>query len=344
MRPIPTPNRILLIRPSALGDVCRTVPLIASLKAAYPDAQIDWLVQEGFEDAIKAHPALNAAIPFPRKRLALSKLLRSSAARNEFHALRRRLREPNYDLVIDAQGLARSAIFARLTAAPTRIGHADAREFGALPMTHRVPSTSTHTVDRMLDLLTPLNIPILRDMRLTTPPQAAAHLATLIPGPPPIVIAPTSRWPGKRWPIASFTALTEALLNNSPHPIAIVAAASEHDQVAPLLDHFADNPRIINLLGKTTVGSLLAVIEHAPLVVANDSAALHIAVGFDRPLLALFGPTRTDTVGPYQRPHDVLQAAPPPAGATHKDDVLGTRLMSAITPQSAIEAALERLQ
>jgi ADP-heptose:LPS heptosyltransferase len=102
---VPDPSRILIIRPSALGDVCRTVPVLASLRRAWPQARIDWLVQDTFMDAIWYHPALTAAVPFPRaglsadvKRLRLGRVL---------GWMGRTLREPGYDLVLDCQGLGR---------------------------------------------------------------------------------------------------------------------------------------------------------------------------------------------------------------------------------------------
>ena len=86
-------------------------------------------------------------------------------------------------------------------------------------------------------------------------------------------------------------------------------------------------------------GALLAVIEHAGLVVANDSAALHIAVGFDKPIVALFGPTDTALVGPYRRNDAVLQRLTPGDRLDHKNDRLGAELMSRITLADALDAA-----
>ena len=64
------PSRILVVRPSALGDVCRTVPVVASLRAAFPDARIDWVVQDSFAAAVAAHPAVDEVVAFPRARFA----------------------------------------------------------------------------------------------------------------------------------------------------------------------------------------------------------------------------------------------------------------------------------
>ena len=159
-----TPERLLLIRPSALGDVCRTVPLLRSLRAAYPHAHIDWLVRSDWQDAISAHPDLDGVVPFHRDQLRHPW---KSSHRTAARTLRSALREARYDLVLDAQGLFRSGLAAHWTRAPRRIGFADAREGGRWGLTEQVEiPEGTHAVDRMLGLLSPLGIPAQTDLQL----------------------------------------------------------------------------------------------------------------------------------------------------------------------------------
>lgn len=343
----PAPSRILIIRPSALGDVCRTVPVLASLRAAYPQAHIAWLVQRGFEPAIAHHPALNEVIPFDRNRMAIKRLWTSSG-RDCLHDLIGRLRHARFDLVLDCQGLGRSAFFTQATRAPVRVGHKQARECAWLAYSRRVDSPTTrHTVDRMLDLVRELNIPIILDMRLYPGPAAETWAdTTLGPAatqPRTVLLAPTSRWAGKRWPIDRFTALAEQLLGeNTCTPtigrLLIVGGPAERDQCAPLLALADRDPRVIDLIGGTTVDQLLAAIGRADLVIANDSAAIHMAVGMGRPLIGLFGPTRIDLVGPYGRSEDVIQAKTPEPGQSHKDEAGGRAMMELI----GLDAVLSR--
>ena len=144
------PQRILFIRPSALGDVVRSLPVVASLRAAFPEATIDWLVQTEFVDAVAAHPDVTAVIPFNRSRLGRWYL---PGGLRSIRTLVGQLRERRYDLVIDGQGLGRSGYLARATRAPRRVGPDDAREFGWLGYTQRVKRHKTHTVERMLELV-----------------------------------------------------------------------------------------------------------------------------------------------------------------------------------------------
>src|SRR5215204_2287552 len=129
-------KRILIIKPSALGDVATTLPLLCDLKAAMPEAQVDWLVHPAYAPVIEGHDALHQAIPFDRKQLA-AWWYKPSAFRL-FKALIHQLRGNRYDVVVDAQGLFRSGFLARATGAKMRIGFGNAREGATLFYTHKV--------------------------------------------------------------------------------------------------------------------------------------------------------------------------------------------------------------
>ncbi len=341
---MPEPSRIIIIRPSALGDVCRSVPVLASLRAAYPDATIDWLVQDTFADAVRYHPMLDGVVEFPRKKLGISSKrgnpLPSIAWMND--SLRP---NPRYDLVLDAQGLFRSALFSRWTGATRRVGYRNAQELGHLFYTDafRV-NRERHAVDRMLSLVQASGVEPVRDMRLYTDPveRARSDAQPWSQG-RYAVLAPTSRWPGKQWPADRFTELARRLLARGAERVVIVGGPSEQAQIAPLLRWAAHEPRAIDLVGATSISRLMAVIERAALVVANDSAALHMAVGFDRPLVGLFGPTRIGLVGPYRRRRDVIQHTRPADRFDHKVGTLGLAMMRRITISEVLGACTERL-
>ena len=169
------PWHILIIRPSALGDVCRTVPVLASLRRAYPEARIDWLVQDSFVDAIWHHPGLSSAIAFPRKELGQD--LKAGRFWRVFQWMKKLKGgvEGRYDLVLDCQGLARSGFFAWASGARRRVGYADARELGWLGLNQRIKApASMHTVDRMLALVHGIGVEPVADMRLYCGPQERA--------------------------------------------------------------------------------------------------------------------------------------------------------------------------
>lgn len=345
------PRRILLIRPSALGDVCRTVPVLVSLKRAFPEASIDWLVQSEFVESVAPHPALHQAIPFDRRGLGRHWLWRRDG-RAEFRALVAHLRGKGgdgatrrYDLVVDCQGLGRSGFFAWASGARRRVGFANARELGWLGYTerHRI-SQELHTVDRMLGLVEAMGVAPSHDMRLYTTETDRRAIDPRLAGRRFAVVAPTSRWPGKRWPSDRFARVIEAMLGEEHvEGVAVVAGTNERPQCAEVLDLCARDERVVDLIGRTSVGGLMALIEASRFVLANDSAALHMGVGFAKPLLGLFGPTRIDLVGPYRRAGDVLQAVVPGRRTSHKDDDTGRAMMERISAEQVIDAVRERI-
>lgn len=339
-RPI---ERILIVRPSALGDVCRSVPVLVSLKRAHPDARIDWLVQDSFIDAIRGHPDLGEIIAFPRQDFG------RLARRGRFWRILRwlnKLREQHYDLVLDCQGLVRSSIFTRATRAPIRIGYRNAPEFAWLGYTGRpVVSLELHTVDRMLALVTAAGIEPIDDMRLYSHADDRAWLDRhdQLAGAPVIVVGPTSRWAGKLWPADRFKRVVSALLQSTNHTIAIVGSPDERDQCSPLLRLATRSDRVVDLVGTTSIGQLMALVERAALVLAHDSALLHMAVGFARPAIGLYGPTEIARVGPYHRDHDVIQHVTPGDLLDHKNESIGRGLMNRITVAEVVKAAEARL-
>jgi heptosyltransferase-1/heptosyltransferase-2 len=328
---------------------------LGNLRRAFPNAAIDWLVQEGFEDVLRPHPLISEVLTFPRKEFGRwAKGLKLGALRRYLHSLRDR----RYDLVIDAQGLFRSGLLTWATKAPRRAGYSDARELGPLKRiayTDLVPSDiETHTVERMANLTLPLLREVLgpgaavdvsaEAMRLYADGAAALWAEGVLPPlanpeAKTIVLAPTSRWPGKQWPDDRFAALAKHLLGQG-HRVMLVGGKNEAAQIPACLRVFdATLPTGRNLLGRTSIAQLMAVLARADLVVANDSAALHIAVGFGRPVVALFGPTRSHRVGPYPvAAHRVLQHVTPADSMVHKDEANGRRLMERITLEEVLAA------
>jgi heptosyltransferase I len=197
-------------------------------------------------------------------------------------------------------------------------------------------------------------------------------------GTPYAVIAPGSRWPSKRWPIERFADLIEPLLKRGFARVIVIGSPSEREQVAPLLER-ADvrcqvsgvresngeererltvgkvstteslspetchlTPAVVDLVGRTSIGQTMALIADAGLVIANDSAPLHMAVGFDRPCVALYGPTDPAEVGPYGLAECVVRAYQPPVGRgtepNFKAARLGDSLMRLISTAMALQA------
>lgn len=335
-------KRILLVRPSALGDVCRTVPVLVSLKRAFPEALIDWVVQDTFADAVAAHPDLNEVIAFPRGRFA--RWWRSPSAGAELWRWQAALRRRDYDVAVDCQGLLRSGLITAFSGAAMRIGHIDAREGAWLAYNERVRCAEcVHTVDRMLCLLRAVDAEPVADMRLYTADadrgwwcRTQGELG-IDDAEPYAVLAPTARWASKRWPIDRWAQLVGPLRDMGYSRCVVVGAPGEEQQVRALIEAGGDG--VVDLVGRTRVGQTMAVVQQAGVLIANDSAPLHMAVGFDVPVVALFGPTDPAKVGPYGRADSVIRRYAPTAGepAHFKDASLGDSLMRLIDADVVLE-------
>ena len=335
------PRRILIIRPSALGDIVRTVPVLAALRRRFPEARIDWLVRDTFVDAIAAHPALTGVVPFARTTLG------RQTRRGRFGDLARwlsMLRGTRYDTVLDCQGLFRSGFFAFATGAPRRIGYRDASELSWIFYNERVEASSTlHTVDRTLELARACGADVRHpDMTLYARDEERSQVIIEYPE-PYAVIAPTSKWPSKCWPIERFTQLAQHLAD---HPklgrVIIVGGPGERLHCAPLLELAERHPRITDRVGSTSIALMMAIVERAALVVANDSAPLHMGVGFKRPLVGLMGPTDPGLVGPYGRGADVIQHIEP-GDEFYCRDARSADMITRISLGEVVEACDERL-
>ncbi len=300
--PLPNPpRRILLIKPSAIGDVVHTLPVWNLLRNHWPDADISWLVTPGCAGLLEGLPGLNV-IRFERGRLAGA--WRSASAAKELLGLGKWLRDMRFDLVIDLQGLFRSGWMTWQTKAPVRVGFAGAREFAWTFYTHRVPigTTEQHATDRYLKILAALGVatsPI--EYPFAVDERDRAHVEKLVPaGMKYAVLLPGTNWATKRWPVEKFARLVAPLKQRFGLEV-IIAGGVDVEELAVRI------PEARNLVGKTNLRQLVALLDRADLVVANDSGPMHIAAALGRPLVTMYGPTNPVRTGPYGRDDAVLR-------------------------------------
>lgn len=340
----PQPDRILVIRTSALGDIVRAAPALASLRRAYPNAHIDWLITDTFAPAIQHHPALSNVIPFPRKHL--ESRLKSGHLFEVLRWARETLAAPRYDLVIDFQGLLRSGLLTRATRSPWRVGFADAREGARFAYTQRVSiegGRSRAHVERNFDLLRAIGVEPVPDLRLYPGEEAHRQLDQdpSLAKARFVLLSPTTKGQGRAWPMERFAALARHLLHNRQRlgidAVVVSGMENERGVCAPLLQAATANEGLIDRVGSTSIRTLMALIERAALVVCNDSAAMHMAVAFGRPLVALFGPTDVGHAGPYQRAADVISHKKPGEEVRHRDVRAATEFMKRVGVEEVVD-------
>ncbi|MEA2708586.1 MAG: heptosyltransferase [Phycisphaerales bacterium] len=295
------PRRILLIKPSAIGDVVHALPVLNLLRRRWPEAHIAWLVTPACSNLLDGHPMLNEVILFERGRFGRG--WREPAAAAGLFSFLKGLRHREFDLVVDLQGLFRSGWMTWQTRAPVRIGFANAREFSPVFYTHRVDvgDVEQHAIDRYLKVTAALgcgDFPVEFPFYVTE--EDRRHVDSFVPVDVPYaVLIPGTNWRTKRWPIERFAALVKPLRER--FGLATVAAGSPDEM------ELAGHVDGINAAGKTTLRQLAALLERASLVVANDSGPMHIAAALGRPLVTPFGPTNPIRTGPYRRADSVIR-------------------------------------
>lgn len=306
------PQRILLIKPSSLGDIVHALPVLAAVRRQWPQAHIAWLAGSTFAPVLAGHPLLDEVIPFDRARFG--RMWRSVSAAREFLRFVRALRARRFDLVIDLQGLLRSALLARMCGARHVIGFADAREGGWLLYNTRVPVPpgEQHAVEKLGAVCAALGIPFNASqfpLGLHAEELEAARrklrASGLAPGAEFIAALPGARWNSKLWPEQSFAELLDRLAETGAPPVVMLGAPDEHARAAEIAMRSAAPP--LNLVGKTSLRELAAILALARAVVSQDSGPMHVAAALDRPLIALFGPTNPVRTGPWSQRARVIQ-------------------------------------
>lgn len=306
----PSPNfaphpRILIVKLSSFGDVLHTLPTLEALRSAFPAARITWLVEAAYAPLLQGHPALDEIWEAPR--LHASELL-AGANPARLGTLLRRLRTQPSDLVIDVQGLLKSAIWVALARSPRKVGYDRTREGSYLALTERVPpfDPEAHAVRRYLNLAHYLGAP-------PSPPRfhlgldAGIDTTRLIPqetGGSLVVLHPGARWASKLWPAASWARLATWLTERG-FQVAVTGSRADLPLVAEIIEKIPT--QFINLAGRTSLAELAAILRRARLAVTTDTGAMHLAAALKTPVVALFGPTAPWRTGPFGEGHQVVR-------------------------------------
>jgi lipopolysaccharide heptosyltransferase II len=302
---------ILVIKPSSLGDVVQALPVLKSLHEKYPGARIDWLVNDALADILLDNPRLRAVLRWDRASWRTpTQFFR--AVRNAASIVRR-LRAARYDLVIDLQGLFRSAVLAALSGGKVTVGFADGREMSPWFYDEKIeaPRDQMHSVDRYVlaaagETSDPKEFPINFSASDTERAKTVLHRLGYDHEKLLVILVPAARWPTKRWPSNSFASLAHRFVEDYGVQVGIIGSRGD----ALLAQHIASlaDCETIDFSGHTTLKQLAYLLSKAAVVVGNDSGPIHVAAAVGAPVVALYGPTSSLRTGPYGTQHTVLTA------------------------------------
>lgn len=292
------PERVCIIKPSALGDVVHALPVLSALRARWPRARFSWVVNQGLRGLLDGHPDLDEVIPFDRSR---AKLTPDGIA--SFSGLLMQLWQGRFDLVIDLQGLLRSGLMARATGAPVRVGLAESREGSTRFYTHKIATVPgpSHMIDRMMLVARAFGAPA-EPPRFVLPPDpaAAAWADDLLDGlaRPRLILNIGSRWVTKRWPPEQFAEIGRRAFETLGASLIAVGSSDDRPLVQQLRRALGPIP-MLDLAGKTSLTRLAALAARADLFVSNDTGPLHLAVAAGASVTALFTCSDPAKTGPY---------------------------------------------
>ncbi len=300
--------KILILKPSSLGDVIQALPVLRLLKLHYPTSEIYWWIETSLSPILKKDPDLAGLFVFERKRWS------SPLYWNELLGSIRQMRSKKFDLVIDLQGLARSGTFAWLANGRTLIGVDDSREGASAYYDIRVPRPSSqgHAVDWYLEVVKRLGVPV--DRPFTWLP-ADNYVKAIVDQQRKrigkyVVLNPGARWANKRWPTGYFAKLAQSLSSDFPDLNFVITGGKSESALATAISAELPN-RCVDIVGRTTLVEMIEWIRGCELIVTNDTGPMHIAAALGKQVLAVFGPTNPARTGPYGPGNQVLRAELP---------------------------------
>lgn len=296
--------KILVVKPSSLGDVVHSLPFLNSIRNCFPKAEIHWVIASGLEGLLEGNAMIDNLVIINKDRW--KKISRVRKTLGEFRELHSRLKRQGYDMVIDLQGLLRSGLITIGTGAPVRVGFAGAREGSTFFYNRKVVTDGNmHAVERYLkvagalgckstDVVFPFPLAKKELNGINEIKNSLKDYAVLVPG---------ARWETKIWPSESFGRLASML------PLSSVVVGSSGD--IPVADRIVamSEGKAVSLAGRTSLPELVEVMRGAQVVISNDSGPMHIAAALNIPVVALFGPTSPERTGPYGEGHVIVRSA-----------------------------------
>jgi len=311
--------KLLLVKTSSMGDVVHTMPAVTEALSARHDLTIDWMVEKPFAPVVALHSGIGRIHEVQTRRWRKHPF--AAQTWQEVGRLRRDLKAEGYDLVLDAQGLMKSALLARLAGKPVHgFDSRSARESLAPRLyrtTHNVPR-DMHAIDRTRRLFgealgyEPAGDGA--DFGLTAPSQTRdwSDAAFLLHG---------TSWDSKKWPTDHWIALATALFARGLRPVA--SWGNEEERLAA--EAIAQGAPALEIIPKSGLGTIASILGAARLVVGVDTGLTHLAAALGRPTLAIFIASRPGLTGPRGRHIAILDggAADAMSPVSRRDGVLG---------------------
>lgn len=290
--------RVLIAKLSSFGDVIHTFPALTDLKAARPDVEVDWLVEEAYAPLVRRHPGVATVHEVALRRLRWPPT-RWPALVGHRRTLRDGLRERRYDLVLEVQGLMKSALLSRLAQAPVVGFHRDsAREPSATRFyqRHLHLGGHPHIVEQLRRFFAEaVGYAMPRGPGKAGLPRPVGHPAVALPARYGLIVHGAA-WQTKLWPEDRWRNLLQRLVATGRTVILPWGDVEERQRAQRLADGI---PGVAPLSRRLDGDELAGLVAGAEFAVGIDTGLMHLAAAFDVPGVTLFGPTDADYATPY---------------------------------------------
>lgn len=333
-----TDLRILVCRLSHIGDCVLALPMVNELRRAFPDARITWAMESPTHKLLGGHAAIDEVLVVPR-----GWMKRLSSIREMF----RQLRSRKFDIAVDPQSILKSAMLARLSGAPRRLGFSGkhGREKSNWLNNLLVNPQSSHLVDRSLELIRPL-VPDAHFSGFNLPvPAEAMQMARdfrnrQANGKRMVIINPGASWPSKQWVNSRFGELA-GILASSADSVPVVTWGGETE--SGMADEIVrvSQGRAIKA-PPTTLPELTAFLKSSELFIGCDTGPLHIATAVGTKCIGLYGPTRPEDSGAYGPQHIAIQVRYQSGGSRERRQAANDA-MREITTEMVARSAISSL-
>lgn len=301
-------RNILIVKLSAIGDVIHALPVAQALKQRFPANKLTWVVEKPAYDLLTMNPHIDEILLFEKaKYKTWSGLVKYGPD------LAKMLKAQHFDLVLDLQGLFKSAALAWLSGAPKRIGYCNMRELSWLvskPVcgVHK----NSHVIERYLDVARELGCEVGEPQFCLRPSEQDVKEANeilaeagVIPYVSCIVMAPGTNWQSKCWPTGYYADLAEELTKKYKYPIVLIGGPKDQERAKAI--KAKTKAHMVNLIGKTNLKQLAGVLQRSKLFIGGDTGPMHLATAMGTRVVALFGPSDADRNGPFGDKHVVIR-------------------------------------
>jgi heptosyltransferase I len=327
-------RRICIVMMSAIGDAVHVLPVVAALKRDDPAAKITWILQPGPASLVRGHPDVEEILLFDKAR-GWSGML----------DLRRELSKRDFDLVIDLQVYIKAGLVTSFVRAPVKLGfdRARARDLNWLFTNRQIPPHAPqHVQDQYLEFLAALDVPA-EPLEWKLGPWTAEspwreELIATLPRPfATLVIGATH--PEKEWIAERWAEVASALRSDfGLEPVLAGGRSPRELETARLIE--AAGAHTHSTLG-VPLRQLVSILDASELVIALDTAPLHMSVALERPVISLMGYNNPKRVGPYRRYHDLIVDA---YGNPNEDYPISLAHRRGRMPRITVRDVLEKVE